>query len=511
VKKLALIFLSAAALATTARAQEKSADLVDVALARIGDGAPIYVSARPVALLGALERLGVGELREVKLMRRLSGIDPFNPTVLSAPGIDVAAPMWLSFEPAGLDYVHVRLAFVLADKAAFANFLDGVAASRRIELKRVPETSALGKEGVVATGGMATYLGLVVRRKGDVVTVDLLHAPAGKKVPTPAELSRRFPWSPLKPFSSSRGARRLFVPEAAAVFYVDGRRLYPLLASMQRDRPTGKGCAVWARAPSTFDDVALAVAATPEGTSLDLAWGTQAGAPLGGLKFATVDDLGSYAESLARVAPASFALYASGQAILKLKRAAPYTSLNELDKAVNECGALGTVGWVRAWPLMAAAWLTSPSVNLDAPARGLRNLVLSWRDFSESSSAVLRATFSPDARAAVQRVIDKQMDDGRRLFSELGNPPADPVVLNVADSRKSFDWAVQASVSVSGKRDSIPLADVAADMAQLAKVFPRLGLSHELSDMLARLRRVDGNVVADGDLLRLSLHSPLKQ
>ena len=55
---------------------------------------------------------------------------------------------------------------------------------------------------------------------------------------------------------------------------------------------------------------------------------------------------------------------------------------------------------------------------------------------------------------------------------------------------------------------------VAADLAALAKLGPLFNVGRDeqqLLDLLARLRRVDGELVADGDLFRLTLRSPLKQ
>src|SRR6185369_7850585 len=84
---------------------------------RIADGAPLYVSARPVALVGALQRVGFDQLPAVqRLKRQLGGIDPFNPAILAAPGIDIAAPLGISlFEPAGPNQLHTRIAATLRD------------------------------------------------------------------------------------------------------------------------------------------------------------------------------------------------------------------------------------------------------------------------------------------------------------------------------------------------------------------------------------------------------------
>ena len=55
----------------------------------MADGAPMYAAARPVALLGAMQRLGIDKLLMVQKMRRqLGGVALFNPAILAAPGKD---------------------------------------------------------------------------------------------------------------------------------------------------------------------------------------------------------------------------------------------------------------------------------------------------------------------------------------------------------------------------------------------------------------------------------------
>jgi hypothetical protein len=271
------------------------ADAPEGVMARIGDGAPLYFAARPVALIGALQRLGIDQLPSVQRLRRnMGGIDPFNPAILAAPGIDIAAPMVLSlFEPAGPGQMHTRLVATLRDPATFATFIDAVAASGQVKLTRVDAASPLGKQGVVATGTLSADVAVVIRVRESDAIVDLVSMTDGKKAPAPAELPRRFPLTPARPFAVTHGARRLFAPEAAAVAYVDGRRMQPLLQSIAADdrkrelrwaspaekakleakqKQREKRCGVWLHAPSTFDDLGLALAAAPEGLSLTWAW-----------------------------------------------------------------------------------------------------------------------------------------------------------------------------------------------------------------------------------------------
>ena len=267
--------LACAALALFAAGRAR-ADAFD----RIGDGAPVYLAMRPVALVGALQRVGVDQLPAVqKLKRQLGGIDPFNPAILAAPGIDVAAPLVISLlEPAGVGQAHTRIVATLRDKATFTTFIDAVSASGQVRLQRIDAASPLGKQGVVATGNLSSDAVVILRVVESDAIVDLVTMSDGKKAPAPAELARRFAVKPGKAFGVAKGARRLFAPEAAAVAYVDGRRMGPLLQTMAADdrkralrwaqpsekaklaakqRETEKRCAAWSRSPSTFDDLGL--------------------------------------------------------------------------------------------------------------------------------------------------------------------------------------------------------------------------------------------------------------
>ena len=216
-----------------ARRRGARADAFD----HIADGAPIYVAARPVALVGALQRVGIDQLPAVqRLERQLGGIDPFNPAILAAPGIDVAAPLVMSlFEPAGPGQMHTRIAATLRDPATFATFIEAVSASGQVKLQRVDAASPLGKLGVVATGNLSPDAAVVVRVPSRTPCSTWSTSSDGKKAPAAAELARRFAMTPARAFAVGHGARRLFAPEAAAVAYVDGRKLGALLQAMQAD------------------------------------------------------------------------------------------------------------------------------------------------------------------------------------------------------------------------------------------------------------------------------------
>jgi hypothetical protein len=541
---------------------------------RIGDGAPLYVAARPVALIGALERVGFDQLPAVqKLRRQLGGIDPFNPAILAAPGLDVAAPLVMSlFEPAGPNLTHTRIAATLRDPQTFATFIDAVAASGQVKLQRVDAATPLGRQGVVATGSLSPAMSVVIRVHESDAVLDLVSTVDGAKAPAAAELPRRFALAPRRAFSVAHGARRLFAPEAAAVAYVDGRRMQPLLQAMAADdartelrwappsqkaaiaakqRASEKKCALWTRAPATFDDVALGLTATPEGLALSWAWGTQAGAPLGGLKLHAVDDAGLDAELLARDATAVVALYAASlQPFGALKRSAPFASGETMSAAIDGCETIaGLTLLVRSWPLALGAVTAkqpaaeaSPLAAVRDSIGQLRNVVVALRDFTQSGPrGAVAATFDGGARQMLELLLSTSGSKGAVTTIGKRSPTIYPLILPgfprqlaaaleslaggrlgfaVADSDESLTWAYRAAELPTSAPEGGPAASkpplmrVAADLAALPKLGPLFNAGRDeqqLLELLARLRRVDGELVADGDLFRLTLRSPLKQ
>ncbi|HEX8951083.1 MAG TPA: hypothetical protein VF945_04525, partial [Polyangia bacterium] len=523
--------------------------------------------------VGALQRIGFDQLPAVQRLRRqLGGIDPFNPAILAAPGIDVAAPLVLSlFEPAGPNQMHTRIAATLRDPQTFTTFVDAVAASGQVKLARVDAASPLGKLGVVATGNLSPDVAVVIRVHEADAVLDLVNTLDGKKAPAPAELPRRFALAPARAFAVERGARRLFAPEAAAVAYVDARRMQPLLQALQADdarvelrwaqpekkaavlakqRAREKKCAVWSRAPATFDDAALALTATPDGLTLTWAWGTQAGAPLGGLKLRPVDDAGLDADLLGREATAVVALYAASLSpFAALKHAAPFTSTETLSAAIDACDSwAGASLLLRSWPLALAAVAASkvdaasPMAALRQSAAGLRNVVLALRDVTQAGPrGAIAATLDAGARHTIETLLASVGATGavttigkrsptifplsvpglpRQLAAALESLAAGRVGFTVADSDESLSWAyrtAQPPASAPAGDPSAsrpPILRVAADMAALARLGPLLNAGRDgqqLLELLAHLRRVDGELVADGDLFRLTLRSPLKQ
>jgi len=511
---------AAALLAALAAAPAARADALD----QIGEGAPLYAAARPVALLGALQRLGFTELPAVqKLRRQLGGIDVFNPAILAAPGLDVAAPLVASFaEPVAPNLIHSRVAAALRDPPTFATFLDAVAASGQLRLGRVDAASPLGKKGVVAAGNLGSVATVVVRVKGDVAVLDMVNAVDGKaKPPSPAEVARRYPFMPARPFAVGKGARRLFAPESAAVVYLDGRKLAPLLKliSDNDDRrdiafadPSAKKsvaasrkkralrCAAWDRAPTTFDDVGLALTAAPEALSLSVAWGTQAGPPLGGLKMTPVDDAGFDAELLARDATAMVLLYAANMAPFgALKRSGPFASIDALGKAVSGCDNAALTVAVRSWPLAIGAATVpgtpdapNPLAAIQGGVAALRNVGMVLRDITQAGPRfAIGATFDAGARFTLTTLLAPSGQGAvttmgkrsptvysfvlpgipRQMAAALETLAGGRLGFTVADSDDSLSWAFR------GDATPAPAAPTAATGAKSTPPLLRLAFA----------------------------------
>ena len=203
---------------------------------------------------------------------------------------------------------------------------------------------------------------------------------------------------------------------------------------------------------------------------------------------------------------------------------------------------------VRSWPLViAAAATTKPEANPNPTTAmvkqglsGLRNVVVALRDVTQAGPrGALAATFEPAGRTYLEALLTESGNKGavttigkrsptvypftmpgfpRQLAAALESLAGAKVGFTVADSDDSLTWAFRSSElptsAPSTKEAKPPIMRVAADLATLPKLGPLLNAGREdqqFLELLARLRRVDGELVADGDLLRLTLRSPLKQ
>jgi len=173
---------------------------------------------------------------------------------------------------------------------------------------------------------------------------------------------------------------------------------------------------------------------------------------------------------------------------------------------------------------------------------GLRNVVLALRDLTQAGPrGAIAATFDAAARPTLELLVAAGGGSGavttigkrsptiypltlpgfpRQLAAAIESLAGGKIGFTVADSDDSLSWAYRTAElptsAPSGEKraDKPPILRVAADLAALPKLGPLFNAGRDeqqLFELLAHLRRVDGELVADGDLLRLTLRSPLKQ
>jgi hypothetical protein len=285
--------------------------------------------------------------------------------------------------------------------------------------------------------------------------------------------------------------------------------------------------------------------------SLSWAWGTQAGPPLGGLVLHPADDAGLDADLLGREATAVIALYAASLSpFAALKRTAPFTSTDAFGAALDDCGPLsGLHLLVRSWPqalglLQSVGPVSgaSPIAALSDTFRSVRNVVVAVRDVTQAGPrGAIAATFDAGARQQLETLLSTSGSRGAVTSIGKRSPTVYPVTLpgmprqlaaaleslaggrlgfTLADSDETLTWAFRtAELPTSAPTDNKsarkpPILRVAADLAALPKLGPLFNAGRDeqqMLELLARLRRVDGDLVADGDLFRLTLRAPLKQ
>jgi hypothetical protein len=548
----AAFFVCAAAIFVCSAAS--AAEPIDL----VPDGAPLYASLRPVALSGVLRRLGVDQLPSVQELRRsMGGLDPLEPSLLAPAGLDVAAPIVASlFEAAGPRQVHHRGVALLRDSVQFRTFLDAIASGGGDSgaIQKVDPKSPAGLLGVLATAKVpdgSTVLIARVREK--LLVVDAVGAWQGAPA-TPAEIAKRFPLDGKTRFAATRGARRLFTPDAALVLYGDGRKLNAQLAewSHELDAKTIAKCkAEWSKAPTTFDDLGAALIADGAGVRLVLGWGTQGGAPLGGLRFAPVDDNGLDLELLKRQSPAVLALYAASLTpFTNLKRSGVFSSLRALGDSAGRCNAIA-VGplIVRSWPLALGALVdgaggSSKSGNpilasLVATFGRLRNVIFAVKEVAQSTiHFAVGATLDPSARSLIEVLLAGAAGGGAGQVTPIGKRsptvygvtlgdlgqavaaletlPSGSLAFTVADADDTFQWAYR-QLTPAGPpppRANPPVASLHLDAAALAKLTPLFNLGSPAQpgvELFAHLRRLDADLTTDGDLLRLTVRAPLEK
>jgi hypothetical protein len=513
----------------------------------LAEGAPFYGEARPVALASALKRLGVDKLPDIQKLKAQLGVDPLDANLLAPTGIDVAAPIAASlFEPLPGGRFHHRAVATVRDQALFTTFFSAIAISGQAPIQLVDPQTPLGKAGVRLQGALPDGSVVIARLDGDNLIVDAVGAwESNKQAPTALDVVKLAPLKPRAAAAHVAGARRLFAPEAALVFYADGRRLAPFLeiadAPGNKPRPKDWPCRKsWAQAGATFDDMAASMAVDAGGVDFELAWGSQGAAKLGGLHFRPVDDGGLDVEALGKKAPLVLVLYAASlQPFQSLKRVGPQKSFETINDSVNKCGA---PAWghliVRSWPQAVGALVGEAQASGKAggdPMMGtalnalgtLRNVGFVLRDGAGATPrGAIAATFDPPARQVLDLFFASAPGGGQpknvgsrkltvfHLSEDMGNAVAatDTLAggwptLTVSDSDASIEWAYGSDGRLSG---APPLLVAHADGPQLAKMPLMASFPRELLDALQRFRRFDARVATDGDLLRVSVRASAK-
>jgi hypothetical protein len=477
---------------------------------RVDEGAAIYGEVRPVALSGALKRLGVDQLPAVQRVRQqVGGIDILDPALLAPTGLDVASPIAVSLEfspVAGL--THARAVATLRDSAMFRTFLGAIAAAGQLPIKAAGDADA--KLGIIAVGNTSESMTAIARIAGDSVILDAVDVWGGKALAA-AEVARKYSVDVPKPFAAGRGARRLFASDTAIAAYTDGRRFGELLEAIyrqdleddlkrtakpkraalkqQRLAKLKKCVAEWQKSPATFDDVGIALAADTREIRLTLGWGTQGEPALGGLHFMPVDDGGVDFDFLSRQAPLVVGLFAASAApFTALKRGGIYQSVASLGDYGKRCGDQVNVGIaIRGWPLAVAAGLgelkkpsTTQSAGFDLTSLlnafgQLRNVILVVREVAQSAQSAqfaISATFDSAARTLLESLLQlfggnggtpKQLAAKRtptvyslanpnlgNFVGALENLPKGQVMFTFADSDESLQLAYRKPTPMPG-------------------------------------------------------------
>jgi hypothetical protein len=314
-----------------------------------------------------------------------------------------------------------------------------------------------------------------------------------------------------------------------------------------RQKARAKACAAWSKAPGVFDDVALALTAAPEAATLTLAWGTAAGTPLGGLKLAPVDDAALDAVALGHDATGVMALYAANlQPFAALKRSGLFATEAAFTEAVEGCDTLAvTLLALRSWPLAlstlvaAPAPASSPLAALKQSLGALRNVVVAVRDFSATGARfAVAGSFEAPARASLESMMAVTGAQGAPTPLGKRTPTVYPLQLpglsrpaaaaleglgggrvgfTVADSEETLGWAFKASGGAGGATagaGALPLLRLDSDTAAVARRAEEALQpgpdAQALWELLGKLRHIDGRLVSDGDVLRLTLRAPLR-
>ena len=183
----------------------------DEAPRTISADAVVVVSARPLAMLGLVARLGSGW---EKLARRglpiPAAVSPFDPSLLASLGLDPAATTWASARLLR-GHLHVRAAIPLSDPRLAEAIVQSASHLANVELVRSPGGAWLGHKDQIA---------VVVRLEKNLLVLDALVRGVGV-APTSAELVRLAPIHPPRAFDATRGTAKRMGPSDAFAVWAD--------------------------------------------------------------------------------------------------------------------------------------------------------------------------------------------------------------------------------------------------------------------------------------------------
>jgi hypothetical protein len=509
-----------------------------------------------------------------QLKQQMGGIDLFNPDLLAPSGIDLSAPIAAGVDVSTKSgSTHFRVVATVRDSPLFRTFLGAIVDSKQAPLTKVEPGSPLGQLGVLCTADLPDHAVAIARLEGDALIVDGVDTWNDKPM-KPLDIAKRFPTKVAQSFPMGHGARRLFAPDAALLVYADGRRFTDVLEALgrmdleddlQREKPAAraklrlkrtaelKRCtAEWARSSSTFDDVGLSLNTDRNELRLKLGWGTLGGTPLGGLSFSPHDDAAVDTEFLGRQAPMVLSLFAaSASPFQSLKRSGIYESADTLDAFTKRCGQeVGLGVFVRSWPQAVGTALgevqkpqnqqqLGPLASALALFGQLRNLVIILRDVSnlQAPQFALAATFDGQARTLLEGILsllgatgaDKLIGKRTAKVFTISSPAVGnfvaaletlgtgPLLFTFADSEESLKFAYRVPTPMP-KAAPAPPATQATPIASFhldGGVLAKMGLASTPGakpalDFIARLKRLDAYLAADGDLFQLTAHLPVK-
>ncbi len=349
----------------------------------IAADAVVTVAVRPIGVSGALRRIGSGWEAAVRRFLHLPGaVNPFEPEVVSALGVDPAMMAWASVRPLQSG-VHVRIALPL-ENARIAEALVQTAGVA------MGATLARGSASSSWVGKLRDGSPLVVRLDGAVLVADVVF-PADE-APAAAKLQKLIPLRPPRGFTLDHGAAKRIGPAHAIAVWTDLPALVQL-GLLQGERNVREalrnvaselraklakagndelnGCRAALRTlPASFEDLLISVAITgPDELSAEVTLGGKK-AGLDALRVRDVRATRGLAEALGE----ADLVGAVTEPILARLLAPASSSVVISNDTLNACGWSKVPLVLRSWPTLLASRVApppiAPGLRAAAPVRG---------------------------------------------------------------------------------------------------------------------------------------------